>query len=89
MQCQLGLYAGKHFEHNAMACRYNVEKLLQVFIKCFASSRKTNHDYKLKVVIVYKVITTMVIRPLDDPHDLLNLWSPIYGPSVWVHGDRG
>ena len=29
------------------------------------------------------VITTMEIRPLDDPHDLLNLWSPIYDPSVW------
>ena len=24
----------------------------------------------------------MVIRPLDDPHDVLNLWSPIYDPSV-------
>ena len=25
----------------------------------------------------------MVIRPLDDPTYLLNLWSPIYDPSVW------
>ena len=26
---------------------------------------------------IYKIITTMVIRPLDDPpHDVLNLWSP-------------
>ena len=32
---------------------------------------------------VYKVITTMVIRQLDDPHDVLNLRSPIYDPSVW------
>ena len=27
----------------------------------------------------------MVIRPLDDPTMMcvLNLWSPMYGPSVW------
>ena len=31
-----------------------------------------------------KVITTMVIRSLEDPiHDVLNLCSPIYDPSVW------
>ena len=33
--------------------------------------------------IINKVITIMVIRPLDDPTYVLNLWSPIYDPSVW------
>ena len=32
---------------------------------------------------INKVITTMAIRPLDDPHDVLNLWLPSYNPSVW------
>ena len=25
----------------------------------------------------------MVIRPLETSHDVLNLWLPIYDPSVW------
>ena len=25
----------------------------------------------------------MVIRPLDNPHDVLKLWSSIHDPSVW------
>ena len=28
------------------------------------------------------------MRPLDDPYDVLNLWSSIYDPSAWVRGDR-
>ena len=31
---------------------------------------------------INKVITAIVIRPLDDPTYVLNLWSPIYDSSV-------
>ena len=27
----------------------------------------------------------MVIRQLGDPHDVLNLWSPICNPSGWAN----
>ena len=35
-------------------------------------------------LLVHKVIITVVIRPLRSttPRDMVNLWSPIYDPSV-------
>ena len=36
---------------------------------------------------IYKVTTTVVIRPLDDPTYGLKLWSPICNPSgMWGIG---
>ena len=45
--------------------------------------RQTDDDNR------HKIINTMVIRPLDDPNDMFNLWSPIWNPSVWVTWGSG
>ena len=59
--------------HNPLASRTHIQKTID-----------GNSTYN-----VNKVITTLVIRLLDDPHDVLNLWSPICDPSVWGMWGQG
>ena len=47
---------------------------------CF---RNENTHVSCLITNLYKVITAMVIRSLDDSTYVLNQLSPIYDPSVW------
>ena len=45
-------------------------------INCMLYSKCSNRNMN-------KIMTTMMIRPLDDPYDVLKLWSQICDRSVW------
>ena len=73
--------------HPSVGHLVNVVVVVQLAVSAYVISKLCRVEANVLHYTFNKVITTMVIRPLDDPHDVLNLWSPICDPLVW--GTRG